>query len=180
VRNLLKKRDNKTIRFHGLEGTFSCKQKEREMAEKKTQNNSQKKSQTKKTSEKIENKAKSGRSDTRVPIQLLVDYSCNGHYLFDFCKNLGTGGVFIQTEAPLPQGSTVDLTFTIPDSKETLKTAGKVIWVQEDIPGRKDLAPGMGVQFERFNEEQRKLLEDFVSRYHGAKYSMDDKDKKSA
>lgn len=106
----------------------------------------------------------------RVPIQLLVDYHTDGHYLFDFCRDLGTGGVFIETETPIAQGSKMELTFTIPDSKETLDATGTVIWVQNPVPGREDLTPGMGVQFDQFNTEQRKILEDFVIRYHGADF----------
>ena len=110
-----------------------------------------------------------GREGTRVPIQLLVDYRADGHYLFDFCRDLGAGGVFIQTASPLPQGSKIDLTFTIPDSKQTLKTSGTVIWVQSRVEGRKDLTPGMGVQFTGFTGNQRTVLEEFVRRYHGNK-----------
>jgi type IV pilus assembly protein PilZ len=106
------------------------------------------------------------RSGHRIPIQLLVDYRSGGTYLFDFCRDLGTGGVFIETKTPLTQGSSVDLTFTIPDSKETLEAKGQVIWVQDFVSGREDLVPGMGVQFSAFTGEQRKLLEEFVSRYH--------------
>jgi len=119
------------------------------------------------------------RTFQRVPIQLLVDYKSEGNYLFDFCKDLGAGGVFIQTKSPLPQGSSVDLTFTIPDSKETLEATGKVIWVQPFVSGRNDLVPGMGVQFAGFGGDQRKTLEEFVSRYHGTRHlAPGDKDGK--
>jgi type IV pilus assembly protein PilZ len=109
-------------------------------------------------------------SGNRIPIQLLVDYKCDGHYLFDFCRDLGSGGVFIETVTPQNHGSNLDLTFTIPDSKETLRTSGKVIWVQSPVKGRADLIPGMGVQFEAFNNEQRTILEEFVRRYHGDEF----------
>lgn len=105
------------------------------------------------------------RRNQRIPIQLLVDYKAEGHYLFDFCKDLGTGGVFIETDSPLEHGSAVDLTFTLPDSKQTLEAKGRVIWVQSVVSG-KDLTPGMGVQFEGFTSEQRKMLEDFLHRYN--------------
>ena len=104
-------------------------------------------------------------SGTRIPIQLLVDYKADGNYLFDFCKDLGEGGVFIETKNPKKQGSELELTFTIPDSKQTLSTKGKVIWVQQPIEGRQDLTPGMGIQFEAFNANDRKTLEEFVRRY---------------
>ena len=44
--------------------------------------------------------AKDARIDHRVDVQLLVDYSANGSYLFDFCRDLGTGGAFIETANP--------------------------------------------------------------------------------
>jgi type IV pilus assembly protein PilZ len=103
------------------------------------------------------------RVDHRVPVQLLVDYHSNGNYLFDFCRDLGVGGVFIQTTTPLAKGSNVDLTFTIPDSKETLRARGEVIWVQgASVSGS---SPGMGVQFREFNTAQRETLQGFVERY---------------
>jgi type IV pilus assembly protein PilZ len=108
----------------------------------------------------------------RIPINLLVDYNNDGHYLFDFCKDLGTGGIFIETSSPLDQGTSLDLTFTIPDSKETLSTKGKVIWVQKPVTGRKDLTPGMGVQFVGFDGSQRSLLENFLNRFHGDRHTL--------
>jgi type IV pilus assembly protein PilZ len=109
----------------------------------------------------------SDRTDHRVPIQLLVDYRADGHYLFDFCRDLGTGGVFIETKQPLSTGSEIELTFTIPDSKETLRTKGKVIWSQSAVAGREDINVGMGVQFTKFSESQRKTLDEFINRYGG-------------
>lgn len=113
---------------------------------------------------------------TRVPIQLLVDYKTNGHYLFDFCRDLGTGGVFIETDKPQEQGSTLDLTFTIPDSKETLIAKGQVIWVQQAVAD-KNIAPGMGIQFEEFSQEQRDILENFIKRYHGESFGTSESEK---
>lgn len=104
------------------------------------------------------------RGHERVPVQLLVDYRSEGNYLFDFCRDLGAGGVFIETKKPLSHGSVVELTFTLPDSKQTLEAKGRVIWVQGAVP-EKHLPAGMGVQFEEFTAEQRILLQEFVDRY---------------
>lgn len=129
---------------------------------KSTKNKS--KSSSKKTTLKKEKRA----NGTRIPIQLLVDYKADGSYLFDFCRDLGEGGVFIETKTPKKQGSELELTFTIPDSKETLNTKGTVIWVQEPVEGRKDLVAGMGIQFKSFDTKSRKTLEEFVHRYSSA------------
>ena len=138
---------------------------ERGKSSKKTSKQVEKKTANEELRQNVK-KLHDGRVEQRIPVQLLVDYKCDGNYLFDFCRDLGTGGIFIETQSPLPQGSTVELTFTLPDSKETLETKGKVIWVQNEVPG-KNLTPGMGVQFEQFDKQHRQLLEQFVSRYHG-------------
>jgi type IV pilus assembly protein PilZ len=140
-----------------------------------------KSSSTTKTAKKTrgENGGIENRSGFRVPVQLLVDYRADGHYLFDFCRDLGTGGVFIQTTSPLNTGADIELTFTIPDSKETLSTKGKVIWVQSTIADRPDLIPGMGVQFATFDVEQRETLERFVARYAAAQSSAEQAKDKS-
>lgn len=116
---------------------------------------------------------KQGRVNHRIPIQLLVDFRCDGNYLFDFCEDLGTGGLFIQTESPLPEGSEIDLTFTLPDSKKTISTKGNVIWVQKKSEDAKK-STGMGVQFHKFDSSERKELQDFLDRH------SKDSDKKPA
>lgn len=100
----------------------------------------------------------------RIPVQLLVDFQCNGNYLFDFCEDLGTGGIFIQTANPLEVGTTIDLTFTLPDSKATIQTKGRVIWVQPETTDAKR-SSGMGVQFENFDSEQRTQVLEFLQRH---------------
>ena len=128
---------------------------------------------SKKTKAKTGKNGKDNRKDLRVDVQLLVDYRSDGTYLFDFCRDLGTGGVFIQTNKPLKQGSPIELTFTIPDSKETLKAKGNVIWVQEAVTEDSRQVPGMGVQFDGFDAEQRKILASFVARYSSVKETED-------
>ncbi len=151
------------------------------MATKKKVTKTKKKSKSIKAKKSKTTKLKStdNRDDHRIPINLLVDYRTEGHYLFDFCKDLGTGGVFIQTNSPLPKGSTIDLTFTIPDSKETLRTKGEIIWVQQSGCQRSDQTAGMGVEFHQFDENQREILQSFVERYHGDRFQAST-DKQSA
>lgn len=122
-------------------------------------------SAVKSTETSTKNGTREDRIDHRVPIQLLVDYRSGGNYLFDFCRDMGSGGVFIETASPLAVGSDMELTFTIPDSKETLRTVGKVIWSQAPIQDRRDISVGMGVQFTNFSEQNRKTLDSFIQRY---------------
>lgn len=101
----------------------------------------------------------------RIAVNILVDYQAKGNYLFDFCTDLGAGGVFIATEQPQNLGEELQLSFTIPDSKKTLTLKGKVVWIQPKVSAKPEIQAGIGVQFIEFTPEQRKVLEDFVTRY---------------
>ena len=61
----------------------------------------------------------------------------------------------------------IDLTFTIPDSKNTVSVKGKVIWVQNKVEG-KDVASGMGVQFDELEPAKFEMLKGFIDRYKAA------------
>ncbi len=104
-------------------------------------------------------------SGERIPVNILVDYKSKGTYLFDFCHDLGAGGVFIATEKPSAVGDELELSFTIPDAKKTLSVKGKVTWTQSKVEAKPHVSPGMGVQFKDFSSEQRQTLEEFVKRY---------------
>jgi len=104
-------------------------------------------------------------SGERIPVNILVDYKSKGTYLFDFCRDLGAGGVFIATDKPSAVGEELELSFTIPDAKKTLSIKGKVTWIQAKIEAKPHVSPGMGVQFKDFSSEQRRMLEEFVERY---------------
>ena len=111
---------------------------------------------------------KNKRSTKRIGVNLLVDYKSDGHYLFDFCSDLSTGGIFIKTTRPKSVGSKISITLTIPDTKKTIKVDGVVIWSQPSDSKSKDLSVGMGVQFEELSETDKQALQDFVSRYSEA------------
>ena len=42
-------------------------------------------------------------------------------------QNISASGVFINTEKTLPNGQEVAMTFTFPDSKETVRATGEII-----------------------------------------------------
>ena len=67
---------------------------------------------------------------------------------------MGAGGIFISSMNPKSPGEVVELTFTIPDNKKTLKLKGKVMWSQK--PGISDKKSGMGIQFIDYSRTERK------------------------
>ncbi len=146
----------------------------------------EKKSKSKPSTPKAKKKAKSldvvsskedRFSGRRIGVDLLVSYRSKGNYLFDFCRNLGSGGIFLKTEEPLTPGEELELTFTIPNSSEVILTKGQVMWAQQNVKNRPELIPGMGVQFVGCTETDRKKLDDLVATYN-ANYAPKQQDKK--
>lgn len=117
-------------------------------------------------------------SGRRIGVDLLVSYRSKGNYLFDFCRNLGSGGIFLKTEEPMKPGEELELTFTIPNSTEVILTKGQVMWAQQFVKNRPELIPGMGVQFVGCTESDRKKLDELVETYN-ENYAKKQRDKKS-
>ncbi|MCG8590890.1 MAG: PilZ domain-containing protein [Proteobacteria bacterium] len=80
----------------------------------------------------------------RRTVRIMVDYFSDAGVCCDYATTLGAGGLFIQTESPLPAGSLLKMRFRLPGGEEVHEIAGRVVW-SNDSPGHR--APGMGIQF---------------------------------
>ena len=107
-------------------------------------------------------KKKDSREAVRVPLDLTVGHGEDGNYFFDVAQNLSKGGVFIKTEKPLPVGSSIDVSFTVPRSRKKIVVKGSVMWCQEAVKGRANVIAGMGVQFLDFEGKSKESLEDYL------------------
>ncbi len=83
----------------------------------------------------------------RRPMRFLVDYNSNDGVRCDYATTIGAGGMFIETEASLPVGSTPKMRFRLPDHETLHDIEGRVCWASDDAATQADQAPGLGVQF---------------------------------
>ena len=60
-------------------------------------------------------------------------------------RNISLGGVFLETTAPLPLQTRVQIRFHIPTLSEPIDVGGEVRWVE---PGGAEQLPGMGIRFQ--------------------------------
>lgn len=82
----------------------------------------------------------------RRTVRVMVDYLSDGGLASDPATTLGAGGLFIETEAPLPKGSRLKMRFHLPGSSHTHEIEGRVCWrKQPDDPGQH--SSGMGIEF---------------------------------
>jgi len=82
----------------------------------------------------------------RRTVRVLVEYLSDAGLCCDTATTLGAGGLFIETDHPLPQSSAIKLTFQLPSSDTRNEIEGTVAWTRR--PSSDAVATvGMGVEF---------------------------------
>jgi len=104
------------------------------------------------------------RKGTRVPAEVKVDYRTVGSFITDYSKDLSQGGIFVQTSLPLAVDQRVRLRITLPGRELPFALDGVVRWVRSPQDSE---SPGMGVEFEEFDEATREALRRFVESLNG-------------
>jgi uncharacterized protein (TIGR02266 family) len=96
---------------------------------------------------------------TRVPLETTVRVVCDGRDLSCTCRNLSRGGMFVQTDLPLPPATEVALEFGLPDGHSVLEPTAQVIWSCEH---EADAPCGMGLQFLALDRASAERIDAFV------------------
>ena len=90
----------------------------------------------------------------RRTVRVLVEYLSDAGLCCDTATTLGAGGMFIQTDTPLPTHSTIKLSFQLPGSSLRHEFEGRVVWVHRLAPGAPG-TPGMGIEWTDPRASQR-------------------------
>ena len=84
------------------------------------------------------------RIDPRYDRQLEIEVLFEGKKQTSQTRNISLGGLYLESAAPLPIGTTVQLRFQLPTQPEPVEVAGDVRWVV-----KKDGAHnGIGIRFQ--------------------------------
>ena len=83
----------------------------------------------------------------RRTVRVLVDYTVSGDVRCEYATTLGAGGMFIETETPLPTGAQIKVRFRLPSAGTVHEIEGRIVWVQAAEHGELRRAPGMGIEF---------------------------------
>ena len=82
----------------------------------------------------------------RRTVRVLVEYTAATGPCCEVATTLGAGGLFIETEEPLEEGSDLKLRFRVGDRGRSHEIAGRVVWRHRPgDPGT--TTPGMGIAF---------------------------------
>jgi uncharacterized protein (TIGR02266 family) len=82
-------------------------------------------------------------------VRVLVDFHADGAPRCEYATTLGAGGMFIETDAPLPPATVLRLRFRLPGSTELHAITARVTWIHRSSQAAAgDVRPaGMGVAF---------------------------------
>lgn len=100
----------------------------------------------------------------RIPARLSIRYGTGGaDLLTDYSVNLSTGGLYLETEAPLPAETALEIAFALPGKGQIIRCRGRVAWVNA---GRgctaPRLPPGMGVQFLGLGLSEMNAIREYI------------------
>jgi len=118
-----------------------------------------------------------GRCHERVALALEVEYRSAGAFLVAYSANLSKGGMFVETEEPLPVGTEISMRFAVPGEEESIDVIGVVAWVQAWRTAR--LPRGMGLRFEQLDERYGEAIDRIVSSFLGLRVLVMSADRSS-
>jgi type IV pilus assembly protein PilZ len=99
------------------------------------------------------------RRSERADVVVRVDYQSIDELFSEFARNINEGGLFVETDSPLPVDSKVSIQFKIPGSELPVSGSGRVVRVCEvNGPG----PPGMGIEFDALDHDSRERINDLV------------------
>jgi uncharacterized protein (TIGR02266 family) len=112
----------------------------------------------------MEKKSQERRRYTRVPAQILIKYGNAEQFFTDYIQNISRGGIFVPTYNPLPQGTRLRVSFSLPSWDGLIETQGVVVHcVRSDPQGASP--SGMGIQFQALSEECLELIDKYVNSF---------------
>lgn len=110
---------------------------------------------------------RSKRKSLRVPVYLPLrcDHA-DGAKIEAKVINLGTEGILIESSGPISVGESVAVEFLLPDTLNSLRLAGEVVWSRatEEGEDRKKDYHLAGIKFVGLDELHRALIRDFTIR----------------
>jgi uncharacterized protein (TIGR02266 family) len=88
------------------------------------------------------------RKHRRRTVRILVDYSSPAGVQCEYATTLGAGGLFIESEEPLPHGTPIKVRFRLPGGEGVHEIEGRVAWTHVPRSGEGGRrSPGMGIEF---------------------------------
>ena len=101
------------------------------------------------------------RRSERAPVVVRIEYATVDALFSDFTRNINEGGIFVETDEPIPLDQKVDLKLRLPGSNELVHACGRVVRVEPTSPTS---AGGIAIEFEELDANARETINAAVRR----------------
>src|SRR6476646_5794020 len=98
------------------------------------------------------------RGGPRIPIEMWVEETTNSERYYRRAGNLSRGGLRLDHTIPLPLGTVVNLTFTLPGEAAATQVSGEIV----STAGPEELR--MGVKFINVSAEAQAQIDAYLER----------------
>lgn len=98
------------------------------------------------------------RRTARIPLEMWVEETTDNERYFRRAGNLSRGGLRLEHTIPLPQGTKVNLTFTLPGDDAPVDVSGEIV----SSAGPDDLR--MGVKFVKIDAGAQAKIDAYLTR----------------
>ena len=103
------------------------------------------------------------RKSKRVKTRLRVNCKSDGIFFSDFTRDVGLGGIGVETATLIRTGTVVELFLHLPNEKDPLILSGKVVWSKSTDPVEQTTSNVViGIQFENMKPEYHNKLHNFI------------------
>lgn len=94
------------------------------------------------------------------PITLKIKFKSGSleQFIERYSVDVSRGGIFIRTKEPLAVGTALKFEFQLQDGAPLLSGDGTVVWNRANDPARQNVAPGMGVRFDKLTPDAERVL----------------------
>jgi type IV pilus assembly protein PilZ len=103
------------------------------------------------------------REHPRYEVSIPVDCSTRHLFVSNHVCNISKGGLFIQSDSPLPLNADVSLVLHLPGTDQCIRATGRVIWNFDMQKGTTHIVPGSGIRFVGMPPSDRALLESYLA-----------------
>jgi uncharacterized protein (TIGR02266 family) len=104
------------------------------------------------------------RRERRVPVQIQIQYKSADGFFQDYIRNLSLGGIFIETEKPLPKNTKLRVEFCLPEMTDPITADGVVVHTLRVGQKKKsdNSVSGMGIRFSDLESSSKQVLESYL------------------
>ncbi len=104
------------------------------------------------------------RASPRADFVVRVNYQTVDSLFSEFARNINDGGIFVETDAPQPVGTSVELEFKLPGADRPVEVVGNVVRSVGVDQAESDGIAGMAIEFENLCSDVRQQINEIIQK----------------